>query len=326
MKIANTILKRFEDNINVLNNQVSNLRLKFSLRKKDLSQLYGETLLKIIENSDPDLFAKTLPDNVFQPAQLQNRKYFQAIIEDLLLPGSDIESDKNILEAQKLAKQGKSVLVLSAHFSNFDVPVMYTLMRRHSLEMEKLFDDIIFIAGRKLTEGSKYVKALAEMFSRLVISAKANYKTAEELQLALAINKAGQKKIAELKSSGRIFLIYPTGTRTRIDVPETCNPMREIYNYLKKFDYFLCLGMKGNLLVPCDDRPMINEYPSKDKIKLNFGKVFHTDSFLNDIERGLPLASIEDRKQAVMNLLMDQIYTLGDNPREQLRKGNSFAR
>ena len=161
-------------------------------------------------------------------------------------------------------------------------------MKRHSPELEQIFDDLVFIAGRKLTEGSKYVKALAEMFTRLVISAKGSYNSAEEVQLALAINKAGQKKIAELKNKGKLFLVYPTGTRTRVDMPDTCSPMREIYNYLKKFDYFLCLGMKGNLLVPCDERPMINEFPEKDTMQLTFGKLFETGKFMEDLDRGLP--------------------------------------
>jgi hypothetical protein len=34
---------------------------------------------------------------------------------------------------------------------------------------------------------------------------------------------------------------------------------------------------------------MINEYYGKDKIKLKFGKVFQTEGFLNDVERGFRL-------------------------------------
>lgn len=49
--------------------------------------------------------------------------------------------------------------------------------------MEQLFDDIVFIAGRKLTERSKYDQAMAEMFTRYVLNAKGGYDTPEGIHL-----------------------------------------------------------------------------------------------------------------------------------------------
>jgi hypothetical protein len=60
---------------------------------------------------------------------------------------------------------------------------MYSLIKKLSTRMEQLFDDIVFIAGRKLTERSKYDQAMAEMFTRYVLNAKGGYDTPEGIHL-----------------------------------------------------------------------------------------------------------------------------------------------
>jgi len=279
-----------------------------------MTAVYGEQLAQILRHSDPDLFAVTTPESVFQVAQKQNRERFAAIIEDLLLPGSGIEGVENLRGLNTLAAAGHPALILSAHVSNLDVPTLYTLLKRRG--DAALFEDIIFIAGRKLTEGCKSIKSMAEIFSRVVISAKSTRMSEQENSVAMAINKAAQRKIAELQGQGKVFLLYPTGTRSRRGVPRTHRGLREVYNYLRKFEHCVVCGVRGNILPPRDDVDMIDEFPRRDKVVYAFGQVRNIAEWLADLTRRQPDA-VTDRKQFVVDTIMDEIYSLGDDPRRQ---------
>ena len=274
--------------------------------------IFGEELGQILEHSDPDLFATTTPETVFQVGQTQNRERFSAIIEELLLPGSDVVGLENLQRLHALASQGKPALILSAHVSNLDVPALFTLLKHRG--ETALFEDIIFIAGRKLTEGCKWIKSMAEVFSRVVISAKSANMSDQEISVAMAINKAAQRKIAELQGQGKVFLLYPTGTRSRAAVPRTHHGLREIYNYLRKFEYCVVCGIRGNILPARDDVDMIDEYPRRDQIVFTFGEVRNLAQWLDEITRRRP-EDLVDRKQFIVDAIMDEIYALGDDPR-----------
>lgn len=279
-----------------------------------MTAVYGKQLAQILSHSDPDLFAVTTPEIVFQAAQTQNRERFAAIIEDLLLPGSGVEGVENLRSLHALAAQGRPALILSAHVSNLDVPALYTLLKNRG--EAALFEDIIFIAGRKLTEGCKSIKSMAEMFSRVVISAKSSRMSEQEVSVGMAINKAAQRKIAELQGQGKMFLLYPTGTRSRPGVPRTHRGLREVYNYLRKFEYCVVCGVRGNILPPRDDVDMIDEFPRRDTVVYTFGKVRNIAVWLAELTRLQPDATT-DRKQFVVDAIMEEIYSLGDDPRRR---------
>ena len=294
---------------------------------RNLIQVFEQEFNAALENSDPDLYSVTTVENVLQVAQLQNRKYFESMLQTLIQDGSRIIHLESLEKLHSLAKNSNSALILGAHFTNFDVPALYTLLKAEGAKYEQIFDDIIFIAGRKLTEGTKYVKAMAEMFTRLVISAKSDNMTKEEIQKALAINKASQKKLAAIKKAGHIFFLYPTGTRSRPGAPETCRGMREIFNYIKKFDYICINGMKGNVLPARDDVLMEHEFPRKDVVELTFSEVYRTDEYIARVTEGA--GPDADLKQIVVDAVVDEIYSLGDDPRkwveESLLKTGTFA-
>lgn len=277
-----------------------------------VSAIYGDLIAEALRRSDPALYAVTTPDNVFQPAQTANRPLFERIMNDLMLPGSGVEGVGNLRALRDLADQGRSVLVLSAHFSNFDVPALYTLLKRAG-EAE-LFERIVFIAGRKLTEGCASVKALAEMFSRVVISAKSPGMSEQEISVARAINKAAQRTIATLQRQGKIFLLYPTGTRTRPWAPQTGRGLREVYNYLRNFEFCCVCGIRGNILPPRDDVDLIDEFPHSDRVVYTFGPVREIPAWVGELESRLPEPSA-DRKQFVVDAIMEEAYSLGQDPR-----------
>lgn len=279
---------------------------------RPVSELYGELIAEILRRSDPARYAVTTPENVFQPAVPTNRPHFERIMNDLMLPGSGVAGVENLLALGDLADHGRSVLVLSAHFSNFDVPALYTLLKRAG--EQELFERIVFIAGRKLTEGCASVKALAEMFSRVVISAKTPGMGEQQASAARAINKAAQRAIAAMQRQGRIFLLYPTGTRSRPWAPQTFRGLREVYNYLRNFEYCCVCGIRGNILPPRDDVDLIDEFPRHDTVVYRFGPVREIAAWVGVLERHLPEASA-DRKQFVVDAIMEEAYALGDDPR-----------
>jgi hypothetical protein len=284
--------------------------------KQTMYQRFGHIIDKMVAQSDPELFSTTTAENVFQKGERQNLRYHQYIMEQLMLEGSGLEGFANIEKLYNLAQQGKSALILSAHFTNYDVVALYALMQQAGVISRRIFESLVFIAGRKLTEGAPpHIKAMSETFTRLVISAKSGAMTTEEVQTAMAINKASQKALNKMRYDKKIFYLYPTGTRSRAGRQETYRGLREIYNYLKKFDYFLCCGISGNLLPARDDAPMLDEYPQSAVVKYHFGEVLETKRILNDVESGLN-GDTKDKKQAVIDHIMTLIYKLGQHPSE----------
>jgi hypothetical protein len=59
---------------------------------------------------------------------------------------------------------------------------------------------------------------------------------------------------------------------------------------------------------------MIDEFPRRDTIVYNFGEVRNIAAWLADLARRQPDATA-DRKQYVVDAIMDEIYALGDDPR-----------
>ena len=287
------------------------------IRPLTMRQRFAAVLEKMLQKSDPELYSVTTPENVYQPAHKKNRRYYQYMMGKLLLEGSGVRGFDNLAHLHDLARQGHSALVLSAHYTNYDVGAFYALMQREGLKGREIFDDTVFIAGRKLTEGDKIVKAQSEVFNRLVISAKSSKMSPDEITKAMAINKASQKALSRLKHEGKIFYLYPTGTRVRVGKPQTYSGMREIYNYVNKFDYFICCGISGIILPATDDSDMLAEFPQEDVVVYRFGQVYETRKYLKDLEPRWKDENEEfDKKQFVIDTIMQEIYSLGQKPED----------
>ena len=221
---------------------------------------------------------------------------FAAIIDDLLLSGFGCRGGSRTCGIlHELAARGTRRSVLSAHVSNLDVPALYTLLR-HCGE-EALFEDIIFIAGRKLTEGCKSIKSMAEVFSRVVISAKSSKMSEQEVSVGLAINKAAGRSSPSCRAGEGVPVLSnrhedPDG-RAAGD-----HGLREIYNYLRKFEYCVFCGVRGNILPPRDDVDMIDEFPRRDTIVYTFGEVRGIAGSVGGLDRA-QVPRTGDRPQAV---------------------------
>jgi 1-acyl-sn-glycerol-3-phosphate acyltransferase len=286
--------------------------------KKNLMEMYGHIIQKMFDNSDPELNLTTTAANVLQEAIPDNRAHFETIINDLVLPGSGIEGIAFLDELKKHSDEGHACLICSAHFTNFDVPALYTLMKRLGPAYENLFDRFVFVAGKKLTETSPQSKALTEMFSRVVIVPKEDNMTEQAKKKAFTINRAAQRIINQLKKEGRILLIYPNGTRVRPWDPHTFRGLREAYNYIRNFDYFICCGLSGTILPPTNNPGLIFDYPQKDTVIYRFGPLHHGKSFVQACTEKAKEDQL-DTKQHVIDTIMEEIYSLGDDPRVQYK-------
>lgn len=254
---------------------------------------------------------KVTKKEVFQKAVNDNRELARNLCRAYMKDGSDIVGIENFIELYELSQSGKACLITSEHKSNLDVPNLYTLMYDKYEKYLDMFETIVFIAGRKLNEETPGVKIFAEMFNRMVIVPKnTKVQTEEEKKEMFAINRSAQKWMREYKYKGYIFLIFPTGTRTRDWEPETARGIREAYNYLKNFDYFTTLSIEGNTMpVSKNSKNMLEDPCINDKIVYTFGEVKSTKEY---IEEKLKCTNndIPDIKQHVVDNLMEDIYSV----------------
>ncbi|MBP5707085.1 MAG: hypothetical protein J6W76_07345 [Spirochaetales bacterium] len=159
-------------------------------------------------------------ENVYQPAFTLNREPLLKMMNYSHLPGSHIIGAENVKKLYDLAQQGKSVIIMSEHLSNLDVPNMYARFYNEADPIYKeIFEKFIFVAGAKLNEDD-VIKVFAEMFTRVVIIPplttkkweKEPEKYNDELNLAKKINLRAIRKIIELKNKGNIFVMFPASS------------------------------------------------------------------------------------------------------------------
>ncbi|HOJ49827.1 MAG TPA: 1-acyl-sn-glycerol-3-phosphate acyltransferase [Spirochaetota bacterium] len=274
------------------------------LEKKLLKEFHS-TVEEMKKNSDPNLNSVITPKKVFQPAFLANREIFKKFLDKLILEGSGIIGENNLLEFYQYFKNGESCLILSEHKSNFDVPVFFAVMYNQKKQIfREIFEKIVFVAGRKLNEEEFFIKTMAEQFHRVIVVPKSD----SDDPTALKINLATQKFIKENKKN-YIFLVFPTGTRSKPWEPETYKPLREVFNYIKSFNKIIFMSIDGNCLPPMPTK-MSGEIPKQDVIKLIFSKVYDTLEIINQKKEEWEKTEKDiDFKQFFMNFVIKSIYS-----------------
>jgi glycerol-3-phosphate O-acyltransferase len=268
------------------------------------------------------------PENVYQTANLKNRVMVQKIISQLLLPQSLLVNKTALIELGRLAKEGKSCLILMEHYSNLDIPTLYLMMERSGAETLEVSNQIISMAGMKLNEEATYVKAVTEAYSRIVIYPSRSIEPlyaqgeamADEIARARAINRAALHAMVRKKHEGHIILVFPAGTRYRPGDESTRRGLREIDSYVKSFDHILFVGIAGNCLRINPQGAMLEDYPAEDAM------VFYCDEQITEskvFRSGIdaqPLAAGEDAKQRVSDTVMKRLDQLHQKA-ERIRGG-----
>jgi glycerol-3-phosphate O-acyltransferase len=266
--------------------------------------------------------------NVYQEANEFTRPLLNKMLEENLLPGSQIKGLENFKDFLAQIKSGKRGLILMEHYSNMDLPaIIYLLDRDGGEEGKELSKKIVAIAGMKLNEENPMVRSWAEAFTRVVIypsrslaSLSEEEREAEEAK-SRKINMASMRAMDKCKREGKPILVFPAGTRYRPGNPETKKGVREIDSYLRMFDIMVFVSVNGNCLRISADNPsdMLADQVHPDTVILSASPVMECKKFRNDI-----LATLEDyegdKKLVVVDKVMEELNKLHEQYRPEYER------
>jgi len=257
---------------------------------------------------------KITEDNVYQAGNKEIHTLVNSMVESLMLPGSGISGMENIRELYRLLQEGRSCILLLEHYSNMDLGLFDILVRREEGGIP-IADALVAIAGVKLSEDSPVVAALSSGYTRIVIYPSRSLagldpeNDKEELLRSAVINRAATKALIRIKGKGGLVLVFPSGTRYRPGDPSTKRGVREIDSYLRLFDYMCPVAINGEVL---HVRPgdMMDDYVSKDLVRLTAGPILNCTDFRNKVRAEAEAAGVEDKKQAVVDAIMNLLEEL----------------
>ncbi|TVR74471.1 MAG: 1-acyl-sn-glycerol-3-phosphate acyltransferase [Spirochaetaceae bacterium] len=267
-----------------------------------IDEQFRQVTEQLIRNSQQSQAVER--DRVFQPANLGNRALVEQIISHLVLPGSRMEGYENLRRLYRLAREGKSCIILMEHYSNFDLPCFFHLAERYE-EGKAVTDSIVAMAGSKLNEESRFVLAFTEAYTRIVIYPARMLTALEgtpEYEEARArsrdINRSALREMIRLKYTGHIVLLFPAGTRYRPGKPETRQALLETDSYIKGFEYLVTVGIAGNTLRVDSSGNMEKDQPATDVMVYSVGPVTSTAEFRRAARASTPEGG-DDAKRAV---------------------------
>ena len=291
----------------------------------EFMQKYGEQLVRNSrERQDVD------PNAVFQPANLKNRPIIEKILEALHLPGSKILHFDRLKDLYDRSQQGESCLILSEHYSNFDIPNLFYLAHDYGEEGDKVVNSIIPMAGRKLNAESRFVLAFTEAYTRIVIypsrdlqKIEGTEEFEEERKMSRAINRSALREMIRAKHAGHPILVFPAGTRYRPEVPESKQGLPEIDSYIKSFDHMLLIGIAGNVLQVDPTGNMEADIPKQDVIVYTMGEIIDCRRFREKTRREAGFdehASGPEAKQRVVSRVMERLDELHEEAEEERKR------
>jgi len=254
-------------------------------------------------------------ENVYQEGNNDILPILDQMAAPLLLPGSGVDGMENLEELLAKAESGKSCLLLVEHYSNFDLSLVSLLVRRAGGRGNDISKALIAIAGMKLNEDNPIVAAFASAYTRIVIYPSRSIKglegekKKEELARSNGINRAAMKALDDLKTQGRLVLVFPAGTRYRPWDPSTKKGVREIDSYIRSFDYMCCVALNG-LILHVQQTDMLNDAVSKDIIRITAGPVQSCAEFRDRARAAAEAVGNEDKKQAVVDAVMAELERL----------------
>lgn len=281
--------------------------------KSKYARLVGELIARVPQE------AQVSELNVYQEGIVSVLPYIDTIIRDYLDPSSAIEGYENLEVLYDHAQRGESTLILMEHYSNFDLPVFHYLLRKQGPRGESIASSIAAIAGIKLNEENPAVHAFARAYTRIVIYPsrslqiiKENFKDPKELynemRRSLSINHAAMKALSAAKTSGKIVLVFPAGTRYRPWDPSSKRGVREIASYIKSFSKFCLISVNGNILRLNPSGAMEDDILQKDRVIYNVSPVHDSREFLQSVRYDLHFG--DDKKQAIVDTLMDLLEAM----------------
>jgi hypothetical protein len=94
-------------------------------------------------------------------------KHFYEIMEDLLLPGSQVKGYENLQNSSIRPRPGSLASCLMEHYSNFDLPALFYLIEKDHPGEDKITEALVAIAGLKLNEEIPWSWPLPRPFPEL---------------------------------------------------------------------------------------------------------------------------------------------------------------
>ncbi|MDR2747267.1 MAG: 1-acyl-sn-glycerol-3-phosphate acyltransferase [Treponema sp.] len=263
--------------------------------------------------------------NVYQQGSEQLLPFLDQIVQSLVLPGSGVDGMENLEELLDKAQEGKSCLLLLEHYSNMDLSLFSWLVRQAGGRGKEIDKALVAIAGMKLNEESPIVATMASAYTRLVIYPSRSVegldpeKNRVEILRSNAINRAAMKTLLQIKTQKKIILVFPSGTRYRPWDPATKKGVREIDSYIRSFDYMCCVALNGEVLhVHRGD--MLEDPVSRDLVRISAGKVQSCAEFREQTRIAAEAAGVEDKKQAAVNAVMEELEKMHIAAEEKRRK------
>jgi hypothetical protein len=263
---------------------------------------------------------KPLSDkDVYQEGNTEILPFIDKIVEEHLLPGSGVDGMANLEELIERAQRGKSCLLLLEHYSNFDLPAFHYLLRHAGIPGRAIASALVSIAGIKLSESNPIVNAFAHAYTRIVIypsrsveilrnNFKDPNKLYHEIMRSIAINRAAVRALGNVKTSGKLVLVFPAGTRFRPWDPGSKRGVREISSYIKGFEFFCLVAINGNILRINPSGEMEDDLLHKDKIIFTAGPVQQSEALLAHVKEEHHFR--EDKKQELVDHMMEELEAM----------------
>jgi glycerol-3-phosphate O-acyltransferase len=274
-----------------------------------LKERYGHLFAQLSQLSRAP--AKINESNVYEEGNPNTRKMIDAIVEEHLLPDSRLEGREHFADFLEQIKSGKRGLILSEHYSNLDLPVIFYLLEHDGGDFGKeTAQRIIAISGLKLNEEDPLVRAYTEAFTRIVIypsRSLAKVTDPEEIKRGKKINMAAMRAMDTARRNRQIILVFPSGTRYRPGKPETKRGVREIDSYLRIFDVMILVSINGSCLrlSPGNPENMLADQIFHDKVIVASSPVMECKNFRNTILQTIDPLSDIDPKQVTVNRVME---------------------
>lgn len=258
--------------------------------------------------------------NVYQQGNTEILPFIDGIVEENLLPGSEIRGLEFLEELLAAARSGETCLLLLEHYSNFDLPAFHYLLSKAGAAGKEVADALVAIAGIKLNESNPIVLAFTEAYTRLVIypsrsieSLKEKMKESPkelvaELMRSTTVNLASMRKLSEVKKDGKLILVFPSGTRYRPWDPSSKKGVREIASYIKSFSKMCLISINGNILRLNGEGGMEEDLICEDRLIYTVSPVIDCDAFREDIKAKHRFR--DDKKQAMVDEIMAELDKL----------------
>ncbi|MDR2433179.1 MAG: 1-acyl-sn-glycerol-3-phosphate acyltransferase [Treponema sp.] len=289
-----------------------------------LATAFGQQIKKAMSRSKvPTMVTE---HNVYQEGDNNILPILDEMANTLILPGSRLDGLENLEELLARAENGKSCLLLLEHYSNFDLSIFSLMTRKAGGRGADISKALVAIAGMKLNEDSPAVAAFAGAYTRIVIYPSRSLldldgeKNRGEIIRSNAINRAAMKKLAELKTKGRLVLVFPAGTRYRPWDPASKKGVREIDSYIRSFDYMCCVALNGQIL-HVNKTDMLNDVVAKDLLLVTVGPVQSCAEFRDKARAAAEAAGIKDLKQASVDAVMadmEKLHLVAEEKRQKL--------